>query len=295
MGLAENIKLENSKINIDVLYAMMEQPYNNHSKPYGPNELPGRLEAIEYDLGRNGFAYNETGLLSRESTSAGAYNEGWAGRNDAVDIEACADPESNGYNIGWTASGEWLNYTVNALHQGKYKVKIKYSVNGTGNMTLKLNNIPVVSNFALSTTGAWTNYRLIELGEIEMNQGTNVIQVYVNSGFNYSFLDFEYSGPSGIPSLNSETFNFDAISPNPVIAGTSFIYTLPENADCVTFNIYNLQGTLVDTVKTDNVSTGQNTFEYVNPLLVSGIYQNQLQIEKNGCLLYKKTLKMMVK
>jgi len=297
MGLAENVKLEKSKINRDVLYALLEQPYNNNTKPFGANELPGRLNAIEYDLGRNGYAYNETGLLSRESTDAGAYNQGWAGRNDAVDIEACADPESNGYNIGWTASGEWLNYTVNVLQQGKYKVKLKYAVLGTGNMTLKLNNVPVISNFTLPNTNAWNTYQLIDLGEIEMNQGTNVIQVYVNAGFNYSFLDFEYSGSTtGIISpLKNEGFDFETIAPNPVAGNASFIFNLPESADCVTFNIYNLQGILVDKVKINNVPGGHNTVEYVNKLSSAGIYQNRMTVEKNGSLLYKKILPMVVK
>jgi hypothetical protein len=295
MGLAENVKLENSKINIDVLYAMMEQPYNNNTRPYGANELPGRLNAIEYDLGRNGFAYNETGILSRESNSAGAYNEGWVGRNDAVDIETCTDTESNGFNIGWTASGEWLNYTVNVLQTGKYKVKMKYAVSGTGNMTLKLNNIPVFSNFTLSNTGAWNSYQMVELGEIEMNQGTNVIQIYVNSGFNYSFLDFEYQGLAGTGSaLKSEGFNFEAIYPNPVITNTTFFYTLPEASE-VTFSIYNLQGILVDQVNINNASAGKNTFEYINQHLLSGIYQNQMKVKKNYKLLYTKTLPIVVK
>ena len=235
MGLAENVKLENSKINKDVIYAMMQQPYNNNIKPFGLNELPGRLEAIEYDLGRNGFAYNETGLLSRESMNAGAYNEGWTGRNDAVDIEACTDPESNGYDIGWFVMGEWLNYTVNVFKQGKYKVKIKYSSAETGNVTIKLNNAPVFMLVTLPNTGAWTNYKLFEFGDIEMQKGTNVIQVYCNGGFNYSFLDFEYLGSSETASMKSEKFNFELISPNPLISDTSFVYYIQEKVDCVTF------------------------------------------------------------
>ena len=295
MGLAENVKLEKSKINIDVVYAMMEQPYNNNTRQYGPNELPGRLNAIEYDLGRNGFAYNETGILSRESTGAGAYNEGWTGRNDAMDVETCADPESNGYNIGWTTSGEWLNYTVNVTQAGMYKVKMKYSVNGTGNMTLKVNNIPVVSYFTLQNTGAWSSYRLIELGEIGMDKGTNIIQVYVYGGFNYSFLDFEFLYPTGITSIKNEKFNFEKISPNPVINTTSFVYTLPEDADSVTFSLYNLNGILVDKISNKNVSAGQNIHEYYIQQLPPGLYENQMKVEKNGRLLYQKTLKMIIK
>jgi len=254
MGLAENVKLEKSKINIDVLYALMDQPYNYNMRPFGSIELPGRLNAIEYDLGRNSYAYNETGLLSRESTSAGAYNEGWAGRNDAVDIEACADPESNGYNIGWTASGEWLNYTVNVLHTGKYKVKIKYAVPESGNMTLKLNNIPVISNFILQTTGAWNAYQLAELGEIEMDKGTNVVQVYVNAGFNYSFLDFEYLGSAGKQEMSEKS----AV----VMGEKSSLSAMFEGRADV--SIYSLQGTLI------KKATAQNIFRADH--LPTGVY-----------------------
>ncbi|MDR2145733.1 MAG: cellulase family glycosylhydrolase [Tannerella sp.] len=294
MGLAENVKLEKSKINIDVVHALMEQPFNNDTRPYGANELPGRLNAIEYDLGRNGFAYNETGLLSRESTNAGAYNEGWVGRNDAMDGEANTDPESNGFNLGWLASGEWLNYTVNVLKTGKYKVKMKYAVPGTGNMTLKLNNIPVFSFFALPNTGAWNAYRWIEPGEIEMSQGTNVIQVYVYGGFNYSLLDFEYTGATGTLPVGGEEFDFKSIAPNPVTANASFMYSLPEEADCITFHIYNMQGALVERMKINRVLAGQHTFRYVNQGLSPGIYQNQMQVEKAGKVMYEKTLKMIV-
>ena len=295
MGLAENVKLENSKINKDVVYAMMEQPYNNNVKPYSDKELPGRLEAIEYDLGRNGFAYNETGILGRESMNAGAYNEGWAGRNDAVDIEYCADPESNGYNIGWIAMGEWLNYTVNVSKQGKYKVKMKYSSDVTGNVTIKLNNEPVFMLVTLPNTGAWTNYKLFEFGEIEINQGINVIQVYCNGGFNYSFLDFEYLGSSETAYLKSDKFHFESVSPNPFVSNTSFIYYLQENVDFISFTIYNINGNLVDKVYLTDFQAGKNIYEYINNQLQPGIYQNQLMVEQDGNLLYNKTLKMAVK
>ncbi|MDR3061051.1 MAG: glycoside hydrolase family 5 protein, partial [Dysgonamonadaceae bacterium] len=45
MRLAENTKLSNAKINKDVIYAMIEHPYNNNTQPYGENTVPGKLFA----------------------------------------------------------------------------------------------------------------------------------------------------------------------------------------------------------------------------------------------------------
>ncbi len=297
MELAQNTRLERSKINKDVIYSMIKQPYNNNTLPYGNNILPGKLYATEYDLGRNGFAYNEKGILSRESSSDGSYNEGWLGRNDAVDAETCTDPGSNGFNIGWTQSGEWLNYTVNAQQKGDYNLKIRYSVgtSSSGNVTVKLNGVTVINNFSLSSTGGWSNYRLGDLGKITMNQGTNVIQIYINTGFNFSYLTFDYiENSTGIFSLKNESFCFNGIFPNPVVSSTSVRYTLPYEVDKVTFRIYNLQGALLNVIHAKETQKGENRMEYFNNF-TSGVYQIQMCVEKGNQMIYKAFSKMIVK
>ena len=297
MELAQNTKLANSKINKDVIYSLIEQKYNNDTKPYGENNLPGRLNANEYDLGRNGFAYNEKGLLARLSNSDGAYNEGWIGRNDAVDAETCTDPESNGFNIGWTENGEWLNYTVNVLQDGNYDLSMKYSVGTTspGNITLNANGIPVVGSTSLPYTGGWANYRLLNLGKVKLNQGKNVVQVYVNSGFNFSFLNFDYvDNSTGISPLENESFSFSGIFPNPVISTASFRYQLPYEVDKVTFKIYNLQGVLVNVMTAKEIQKGKNQLEYTKNL-TPGIYYVQMSVEKGNQLVYKNSSKIIIK
>ena len=60
--------------------------------------LPGTVNAQDYDNGGEGVAYHDT--------TAG--NNGGAYRSQDVDLEPSSD---GGYDVGWIAAGEWLNYT----------------------------------------------------------------------------------------------------------------------------------------------------------------------------------------
>jgi len=65
-----------------------------------PIALPGILEAEDFDNGANGVAYSDTD----DNNEGGQYRT-----ESGVDIDGNAD---DGYVVGWTASGEWLEYTV---------------------------------------------------------------------------------------------------------------------------------------------------------------------------------------
>ena len=60
------------------------------------------MQAANYDTGGQGVAYNVTSV----NGTANSY------RSDGVDLEACTDTGC-GYDIGWTATGQWFKYTVN--------------------------------------------------------------------------------------------------------------------------------------------------------------------------------------
>ena len=81
--------------------------------------MPGTVYAANYDTGGQGAAYNVTST----NGSANSY------RSDGVDLEATADTQNNtgagAYDIGWTAAGQWFNYTVNAATAGTYTVSFR--------------------------------------------------------------------------------------------------------------------------------------------------------------------------
>lgn len=190
---AENAKLQHCKINKDMIYAMMEQPHNNNTKPYSPNVVPGKIYATEYDMGRNLFAYSDTewaNYSGAPGSISGAYNKAWVGRNDGVDIETTNDIGGNGFNVGSTTQGEWLKYTVNAQVAGKYQIQARYAVSGKGNITIKVNGKDALKNINMEDTKDWTSYQTAMLGSVNLNAGVNEIIVYFNAGIHLSYLLF---------------------------------------------------------------------------------------------------------
>ena len=71
-----------------------------------------RIQAENYDTGGEGVAYHDSD----------AGNKGGQYRSDGVDIESTTDT-GGGYNVGWVAAGEWLEYTVNVAVAGSYDIK----------------------------------------------------------------------------------------------------------------------------------------------------------------------------
>ena len=64
-------------------------------------------------------------------------NAGNSYRNDDVDIEATSDA-GGGFNVGWTAAGEWLEYEIN-LSAGLYAVTTRVASEvSSGSYTLLL-------------------------------------------------------------------------------------------------------------------------------------------------------------
>ena len=84
--------------------------------PYGGTAaaVPGTVQAANYDTGGQGVAYNVTSV----NGTANSY------RSDGVDLETCTDTGC-GYDIGWTAAGQWFKYTVNVATAATYTVSLR--------------------------------------------------------------------------------------------------------------------------------------------------------------------------
>src|SRR5258708_37435118 len=84
--------------------------------PYAgtPWAVPGKIEVENYNSGGEGIAYHDID----------ATNNGTQYRTDGVDIEATTDTGA-GYDVGWTATGEWLKYTVNITTTGTYSLAFR--------------------------------------------------------------------------------------------------------------------------------------------------------------------------
>src|ERR1700749_2231898 len=82
--------------------------------------VPGTIQAANYDTGGPGVAYSVTSA----NGSANSY------RSHGVDLAKTPDtqdpsPAGGAYDLGWTTSGQWFNYTVNAAAAGTYTVSFR--------------------------------------------------------------------------------------------------------------------------------------------------------------------------
>ncbi len=127
MDLAEAYKFDECVPNKGLIAGLSDPDFNTVSKPFTEHTVPGVIEAVNYDIGANGVAYNDN--VYEDADKFGSYSEawnnGWVYRNDGVDIEYSSDESGSDYNIGWIDNGEWLKYTVHAEFTDHYQFSFK--------------------------------------------------------------------------------------------------------------------------------------------------------------------------
>jgi hypothetical protein len=74
---AENLKFENCSFEPGVIDALFRQQYDQTSIPYKQNSIPGRIFAVDYDLGMRGVAYSDKDYENTTGSPGGqAWNNG---------------------------------------------------------------------------------------------------------------------------------------------------------------------------------------------------------------------------
>lgn len=205
---AENHKIENCIVQRDVIDAMIRQPWTTAVKPYHTFEPGDTIFSTEYDMGRNHYAYYDTDTADYHTViDYTAWNSGHSYRNDGVDIEACEDSGSNGYNVGWTADGEWVQYTLQADSSAGYTLRIRHASGGSGAIIhLELDNIPLTDKIEMHGTGGWQKWQTFETNDIIVPAGLHKVKlIFDKGGSNLHF--FQFSTPVPTDSVDFKHIN----------------------------------------------------------------------------------------
>jgi hypothetical protein len=138
--------------------------------------VPGTIEAENFDNGGEGIAYHDTT----------AENAGGQYRQTDVDIEPSSE---GGYDVGWIASGEWLNYTVNVATAGTYTVELRVASLSGGAMHVGFNTASNVWKVvSVPATGGWQNWTTVTV-PVTLGAGTQQITILADvGGFNIDFM-----------------------------------------------------------------------------------------------------------
>jgi len=180
--LLENLKVKNNIWHKDVTDAMFRQVATTETKPFKVHKLINKLtiEAVDYDLGRQRYAYMDKDTASYIYTP-GVHTQGNRGhtyRNDGVDIQR----DSSGYHVFSIEDDEWLQYTINAKKAGVYKIRFNVSsTNGDGKITIAI-GVSQAATVNVPATGSDRNWKMTDPESIRLKAGNNKLRIIADKG-----------------------------------------------------------------------------------------------------------------
>ena len=137
-------------------YTLNVNPKREPFAKTGPFAIPGILQVEFYDKGGEGAAYHDSEAENRGDAN---YRS-----SDGVDIVN----GNGGKAIGYTSTGEWVEYTINVKESGTYDYKATVS-SGTTNSSFSINlkngnSITKLADVKVPQTGNndWDTYKTVE-------------------------------------------------------------------------------------------------------------------------------------
>ena len=160
--------------------------------PYGgtPARIPGTVQAENYDTGGQGVAYNVTSI----NGTGNGY------RSDGVDLEATTDA-GGGYDLGWTAKGQWFRYTVNVASAATYTVTFRVAAINAVTDALHISNSSgtnLSGSVNVPATSGWQNWTNVT-ASVTLPAGQQTLTIdQDNAGWNLNYVTFtSTSGSEG--------------------------------------------------------------------------------------------------
>jgi hypothetical protein len=234
--------------------------------PYGGlvKNIPGRIEAEEYDLGGSGIAFLD----------GTAGNAGGVFRSDAVDIQPTGDV-NGAFNIGWTTAGEWLEYSVNVVSAGVYTLNLRVASINTGRTcTVEMDGINISGTITIPNTGGWQSWQTVSVPNVNLTAGNKIMRLnFIGGGMNVNFLSFTSSAVASIPAITTDTeesVNTSGlrIFPNPT--SSQLHVHIPANMGVSELRITNVHGEVMKKKSITNSDQSEVVLDCSE--LTSGVY-----------------------
>ena len=163
------------------------------------SDIPGVIEAENYDLGGQGISYND-------NTTKEGDHELRAGDN--VDLGIGPD---NGVVVGWFENDEWLEYTVD-IDAGTYKMNVSAAsaLEVVGDLKVSIND-QEIATVDVSGTSGWNVYKTFSVNNIGLGAAINaILRVTSTGGFNLDRFSFFKNSITSID--NTEGFSSRILS-----------------------------------------------------------------------------------
>mmetsp|Transcript_2568 Transcript_2568/g.8611 ORF Transcript_2568/g.8611 Transcript_2568/m.8611 type:complete len:1123 (-) Transcript_2568:414-3782(-) len=176
--------------------------------PFGGSAraVTSTIQAEDFDDGGQGVAYYDT-----DSANAG----GQGRPDEAVDLQIADDQEGGGLNVGWTATGEWLEYTVNA-DEGTYRVeaRVASALADPGDLNFSLDGQDLC-DVVVHGTGGWQTWQTAQSDRtvaVPVAVVNGVLRVTIVRGggvnlnwFRFTAANWETATPTAEPTTTKTT------------------------------------------------------------------------------------------
>lgn len=193
MKIADHYKFSNVEIKNDVIDAMFRQTTDASTKPFKNHQVPGRIFASDYDLGRMGSAYLDQDFINlwvSDPAKRSEWNSGQQMRNDGVDIYPCNDKITNQYYVGKTEAGEWLQYTIASKADRNYTFDIRYSANKNSKIKIETASGKLLASVSLDSSGGNESWKTVSVKNIHLQKGENKIRIiFENEGMSLNYFE----------------------------------------------------------------------------------------------------------
>lgn len=180
--------------------------------------IPGTVESENYDVGGQTQSYYDSDVG----------NEGAVYREDRVDIVAL----TNGYAVGYTIAGEWLEYTVNVATAGVYTYEaLVASGSDASSFRLFMDDQPITDTVIVTNGGDWDTYNVVT-GTAELSAGPHVLKFAITG---------DYVNIDNIKFTEGNSTDLSEIKANLV-------------PSIQKFDVYNVEGAYLKSFQANNIS-----------------------------------------
>ena len=232
-------------------------------------------------MGALGKAYmdNDVANYSVSTGNYTAWNQGWAYRNDAVDIGSTEKFPTFPYYVGWTEAGEWMQYTIDVLSAGEFTLKYTWASNISSGAPLKfILNGSELANVHCPSTESWDDWQSANV-KVELTGGMQKLKIFFpEGGLNLYSLEFKLEKAFGIID-DMEGILIQPI-PNPAVSMPELQLTVLRSGQ-LSINIYNLLGQKLIKTLHSTVVPNHYAFQLLDSAtqVPSGIYFLKLQFD----------------
>jgi hypothetical protein len=192
MDLADAFRTEQCDIHPGYLTSLLDPEFGIRPLPWTRHTIPGIIHAVEYDVGNEGQAYHDTRYRNQQFGGE-PWNNGWAFRNDGVDINTTTN-NALGYKVFHTDAGEWLQYTVDLLHAGVYRLIIEAAATSSpAQLQLSFNGSSIGDSVTLPASSGWEDFSSSAVTQlIDLSPGSHTLRVeFVQGGIDLSSMIFQ--------------------------------------------------------------------------------------------------------